>query len=167
VSSARRPEDASIVDAHFALYAFLPLLLGTFRGKPLVVHFQGPWADENVETGDASSWRLRHATCARALRLSARDPRDNAYGRLQAGAVERYGVSPWRVKVVAPGVDLDRFAPGDRVLARERLSLPADAFVVCCARRLVPRMGLSVLLAAWSQLLAADGDNAGTAHPAS
>jgi glycosyltransferase involved in cell wall biosynthesis len=80
-------------------------------------------------------------------------------GAFKQVLVERYGVSPWRVKVVAPGVDLDRFAPGDRVLARERLSLPADAFVVCCARRLVPRMGLNVLLDAWCQLL---GDDART-----
>ena len=49
---------ADIIDAHFALYAFLPLLLGVFRGKKLVVHFHGPWADENVENGDASMWRL-------------------------------------------------------------------------------------------------------------
>jgi glycosyltransferase involved in cell wall biosynthesis len=34
------------------------------------------------------------------------------------------------------------------------MSLPADAFVVCCARRLVPRMGFDVLLKAWSDIVA-------------
>jgi glycosyltransferase involved in cell wall biosynthesis len=150
---------ASIVDAHFALYAFLPLLLGAFRGKPFVVHFQGPWADENIETGDASSWRLRMRRALERYVYRRATLVITLTGAFKQVLVERYGVSPWRVKVVAPGVDLDRFAPGDRVLARERLSLPADAFVVCCARRLVPRMGLNVLLEAWYELL---GDDAST-----
>jgi glycosyltransferase involved in cell wall biosynthesis len=150
---------ASVVDAHFALHAFLPLLLGAFRGKPLVVHFQGPWADENVEAGDASSWRLRMRRALERYVYRRATLVITLTGAFKQVLVERYGVSPWRVKVVAPGVDLDRFAPGDRVLARERLALPADAFVVCCARRLVPRMGLNVLLEAWCQLL---GDDART-----
>ncbi len=156
---------ASIVDAHFALYAFLPLLLGAFRGKPLVVHFQGPWADENVESGDASSWRLRLRRALERYVYRRATLAVTLTGAFKQVLVERYGVSPWRVKVLAPGVDLDRFAPGDRVTARERLSLPASAFVVCCARRLVPRMGLSLLLTAWAQLLAADGDDTSARPP--
>ena len=148
---------AAIIDVHFALYAFLPMALGVFRGKPVVVHFHGPWADENVESGDTSQWRLalrrrleryvyRRATLSITLT-----------GAFKEVLVERYGVSPWRVKVLAPGVDLDRFAVGEQSAARERLALEADAFVVCCVRRLVPRMGLGVLLEAWSALLAAYG----------
>jgi glycosyltransferase involved in cell wall biosynthesis len=156
---------ASIIDAHFALYAFLPLLLGAFRDKPLVVHFQGPWADENVETGDGSGWRFRVRRALERYVYRRATLVITLTGAFKQVLVERYGVSPWRVKVLAPGVDLDRFAPGDRATARERLSLPADAFVVCCARRLIPRMGLSVLLAAWSQLLAVEGDAASTRPP--
>ncbi|MGA2930061.1 MAG: hypothetical protein ABSG43_29545, partial [Solirubrobacteraceae bacterium] len=48
---------ADIVDAHFALYALAPLWFGRLRRTPAIVHFQGPWADENVAAGDGS--RLR------------------------------------------------------------------------------------------------------------
>jgi glycosyltransferase involved in cell wall biosynthesis len=148
---------AEIIDVHFALYAFVPMLLGAFRAKTVVVHFHGPWADENTDDGDRSRWRLR---ARRALeryvyrRASLAITLSGAFKRV---LVERYGVSPWRVEVVGPGVDLDRFTPGDRAGARARLSLPDDAFVVCCARRLVARMGHRVLLEAWSTLLAGGG----------
>src|ERR1017187_10001929 len=38
----KEARSADIIDALFALYTFLPMLLGAFRGKPVVVHFQGP-----------------------------------------------------------------------------------------------------------------------------
>jgi glycosyltransferase involved in cell wall biosynthesis len=60
--------------------------------------------------------------------------------------VEDFGVSPWRTRVIPPGVDLDRFQPGDRATARERLGLPLDRRVLVTVRRLVPRMGIDVLL---------------------
>jgi glycosyltransferase involved in cell wall biosynthesis len=159
---------ADLIDAHFALYACLPLLNGSLRQKPLLVHFQGPWADENVSAGDASRWRrvarrrLEQAVYSRAglvITLTG------AFRRL---LVERYGVSPWKTAVLAPGVDLERFCEGDRLAARARFALEPDAYVVCCARRLVPRMGLDVLIDAWAQefgespraqlLIAGDGE---------
>jgi len=145
---------ASVIDVHFALYAFLPMLLGAFRGKAIVVHFQGPWADENVESGDTSIWRLRLRRALERYVYRRATTAITLTGAFKQILVERYGVSPWRVKVLAPGVDLERFAPGDRAAARDWLSLPADAFVVCCVRRLVPRMGFRVLLEAWSEFLA-------------
>jgi glycosyltransferase involved in cell wall biosynthesis len=150
---ARESREADVIDVHFALYAFLPLLLGAFRGKPLVVHFQGPWADESVESGDASLWRVR---AKRALeryvyrRATVSVTLTGAFKRL---LIERYGVSPWQVKVMAPGVDLERFAAGERAAARKAFAVEQDAFVVCCARRLVPRMGLAGLLDTWERLL--------------
>ncbi len=143
---------ASVVDAHFALYAFAPVVLGRLRRAPLVVHFHGPWADESVAAGDRSGTRaalrrrLERAVYRRADEVVVLS---RAFGRL---VVERYGVSPWRVSVVPPGVGLERFSPGDRAAARERLGLAADGHVALSVRRLVSRMGLDVLLDAWAQL---------------
>ena len=39
-----------LVDVHFALSGFA-VLAGPLRGRPLVVHFQGPWADESAAIG--------------------------------------------------------------------------------------------------------------------
>ena len=47
-----------VVDAHFAFYAAWPVVAGTLRRLPLVVHFQGPWADESRVTGEDSGWRI-------------------------------------------------------------------------------------------------------------
>ncbi len=66
--------------------------------------------------------------------------------------VERYRVRPWDVHVWAPGVALDAFTPGD---SRARAGAPwhrAGRFVAVCTRRLVPRMGIDVLLDAWGEL---------------
>jgi glycosyltransferase involved in cell wall biosynthesis len=68
--------------------------------------------------------------------------------------IERYGVSPWRIRVEPPGVDLEHFSPGDRSSARNALGLEGCPFVAVCVRRLVPRMGLDVLVDAWAHVLA-------------
>ena len=117
-AAGRAGQDAVVIDAHFALYALLPMLSKRLRSLPVVVHFQGPWADENVSAGDSS--RVRHRLRRGLERLVYRRADrvivlTSAFRRV---LVENYGVSPWRVHVVPPGVDLDRFSPGDRGAAR-------------------------------------------------
>ena len=153
-AAARRAAGrADLVDSHFALYAALPLLLSRrLRALPAVVHFQGPWADENVAQGDSSKLRrwLRRALERGVYRRADRVVvLSSAFRRL---LVERYGVLPWRVRVEPPGVDLTRFTPGDRAAARAQLGVSDSAFVGVCVRRLVPRMGLDTLVDAWAQL---------------
>jgi glycosyltransferase involved in cell wall biosynthesis len=158
-----------VVDAHFALYALAPLLVGRLRRKPVVVHYHGPWADESLAAGDRSG--LKHAV-RRALESLAYRRADRAVvlsSAFRQALVERYRVQPWRIDVVPPGVDLERFSVGSAAEARTRLGVGADAFVAVAVRRLVPRMGLEVLLEAWScavpdlppgsvLLIAGDGD---------
>jgi glycosyltransferase involved in cell wall biosynthesis len=148
----RAAADADLVDVHFALYAAVPLLTRALGARPLVFHFHGPWADENLAAGDSS--RVRCALRAALERLVLR--RADAYvvlsGAFRRTLLERYRVRPWDVHVWDPGVALDVFAPGDRALARERLELAPDAFVAVCVRRLVPRMGIDILLDAWGAI---------------
>lgn len=143
--------EADVVDAHFALYAAAALSSPSVRRKPLLVHFHGPWAEESAAVGH------RGARLAAKRRLER-----TAYGRADALVtlsyafkrllVERYGVSPWKVSVVRPAVDLQRFTPGDQDEARAALGLERDTTVALTVRRLVPRMGIDVLLRAWAQL---------------
>ena len=153
---ARAAEQAAgaidVVDAHFALYAFRPVVTGALRRHPLVVHFHGPWADEAVAAGRrsrAAASARRRVEGAVYRRARALVVLSEAFRRL---LIERYGVSPWRVHVIPPGVDLRRFAPGRRAEARRALGLPLDAWVAVSVRRLVERMGLDVLLDAWAAL---------------
>ena len=149
---------ARVVDAHFALYSVVPLLLPSVRRRPLVVHFQGPWAAESqaaLTSGGAAVAvkraveRLVYRRAGIAVVLS------RAFGDVLVGD---YGVAPERVRVVAPGVDLDRFAPGDRASARRRFGVDEDAWVALTVRRLVPRMGVHVLVEAWPAAVAARSD---------
>ena len=151
LATQRAAADAEVVDAHFALYALASLWLGRLRSKPVVVHFHGPWADESSAAGDGS--RARRAV-RRWLERAAYRRADEALVLTSAFRqilVERYGVAPWIINVEPPGVDLERFTPGCIEHARAQLGLPSEAFVAVAVRRLVPRMGLEVLVQAWGE----------------
>ncbi|HET7489513.1 MAG TPA: glycosyltransferase [Acidimicrobiales bacterium] len=151
-AARRAAAGADVVDAHFALFALWPVTAGRLRRLPLVVHFQGPWAEESVSDrkgGDAAAAvrrgveRVVYRRASEIIVLSA------AFKRV---IVERYGVAPWLVSVVPPGVDLARFSPGDRAAARTLLGLDAASPVAVAVRRLVPRTGVDVLLRAWADV---------------
>lgn len=139
-----------VVDVHFAAYAAGVVLAP--RPRALVVHFHGPWADESAAVGApaavvAARRRIERLVYRRADRLVTLS---EAFAGL---LVDRYGVDPAQVRVIPPGVDTDRFVddgPDGRSAARAALDVAQDAFVVVCARRLVPRMGVDVLLDAWA-----------------
>jgi glycosyltransferase involved in cell wall biosynthesis len=152
LAARRAARGAEVVDAHFALYAAAPLLLGAQRRRPTVFHFHGPWADENAAAGDASHVQraLRRALERRVLRhADAHVVLSSAFRRV---LVEHHRVAPWKINVWAPGVALEQFTPGDRLQARARMAIDPAAFVVVCARRMVARMGIDLLLDAWSQI---------------
>lgn len=144
--------EATVVDFHFALTAWPALPVR--RRRPLVLHFHGPWAEEaQVERAPRLvAWTKRRLEGHVYARARVAVTLSRAFAEV---LTESYGVPSERIRVVPPGVDLDRFSPGDGGSARERLGLPAQAFVVVAARRLVPRMGLDVLLDAWPEVCAA------------
>ncbi|MEA2217154.1 MAG: hypothetical protein QOK19_2715 [Solirubrobacteraceae bacterium] len=151
-AARRAAEQTDVVDAHFALYAAGPLLLGALRGRPTVFHFQGPWAQENVTARDGSRWRFAVRKALERRVLKAADAHLVLSGAFRRVLVEQYGIAPWGVHVWAPGVALDVFTPGDRSAARTRLGIEQDGFVAVCVRRLVPRMGIDGLLDAWAEI---------------
>ena len=70
--------------------------------------------------------------------------------------VSLYAADPSRVATVAPGVDLDRFSPGDRAAARARLGLPAHAVILLFVGRIQPLKAPDVLLRAAARLVRED-----------
>jgi glycosyltransferase involved in cell wall biosynthesis len=142
---------ADVVEAHFALNASLPLLMGSFRRNAFVSHVHGPWAAESRAAGDGlirvrAKRAVERCVYHRASRLIVHS---QAFKRI---LVEDYGIRPWDVEVVPPGVDLEQFSWGDRLAARARLGIPASSDVVASVRRLVPRMGIGLLLEACARL---------------
>jgi len=151
-AARRASAGIELIDAHFALYALLPLRSPALRRLPVVFHFHGPWAQENAEAGEDSPTRLRLRRALERGALRRADAVIVLSGAFRRVLVESYRISPWRVRVWRPGVDLERFTPGDRERARSELGLAPGAFVAVCARRLVARMGIDVLLDAWAEL---------------
>lgn len=131
------------------------------RPEPSVVHFHGPWAAEGRFEGNS---RLRAAVKKMVELLAYRQS-----GLLVAHSqnfadllVREYRISPGKVAVVHPGVDLERFHPVDPAAARSALGLPSGEFIVGSCRRLVPRMGLDTLLRAAARTPGAHVAIAGT-----
>jgi len=71
--------------------------------------------------------------------------------------VQLYGADPARVRTVAPGVDLDTFAPGSQGAARRRLGLRDDALTLLFVGRIQALKGPDVLVQA-AALLRHDPD---------
>nr|WP_200834313.1 D-inositol-3-phosphate glycosyltransferase [Amycolatopsis alkalitolerans] len=67
--------------------------------------------------------------------------------------VSLYGADPRAVRTVEPGVDLERFTPGSKTAARDKLGLPQDAAVLAFAGRIQPLKAPDVLLRAAARLL--------------
>jgi D-inositol-3-phosphate glycosyltransferase len=67
--------------------------------------------------------------------------------------VEHYGAHPRRTLVVPPGVDLERFTPGDRAAARRALGVPADAVVLTFVGRIQPLKAPDLLLTTAARML--------------
>src|SRR3954465_5531312 len=70
--------------------------------------------------------------------------------------VEHYGADPRRTLVVPPGVDLDRFRPGDRAAARRAVGIPDDAVVLLFVGRIQPLKAPDLLLETAARMLADD-----------
>ncbi|HEY1485711.1 MAG TPA: glycosyltransferase, partial [Micromonosporaceae bacterium] len=82
--------------------------------------------------------------------------------------IDLYGAPAGHVAVVEPGVDLDRFSPGDRVAARRRFGFPERGQVIAFVGRIQPLKAPDVLLRALAEMdttgltLAIVGGNSGS-----
>ena len=83
---------------------------------PLVLYAHG--SDVGISAQRSPIHRILAATAARRAGAVVTNSRQTA------GHVRRLGV---RAQVVPPGIDLDRFAPGDRATARRSLDIPDDS----------------------------------------
>ncbi|TFV58738.1 glycosyltransferase family 1 protein [Mycobacterium sp. PS03-16] len=128
----------TVIDRHFCLYG--RPAWGPVHRHPLVVHFHGPWAAEALAVGHG---RLNaHAKyLVERLRYQGADRYVVLSRHFRDLLAERYRVPHDRIEIIAPGVDLARFRAAEQ---------PGEQRpTVLCVRRLVPRMGIDVLLEAW------------------
>jgi glycosyltransferase involved in cell wall biosynthesis len=110
---------ADVVNSHSSTDSWLAAVaLRTLPGAPRLVrtrHISAP-----IPGHALNRWLYRSAT-AHVVTTGER-LREQVMGETGLGAA--------RVSSVPTGIDLGRFVPGDRLAARARVGLPADAFVV-------------------------------------
>ena len=139
-----------LVVSHFALYTFPALDL--IPPRPMVIHFHGPWALEgNTEGGRGLNTRAKAALERAVYR---RGNRFIVLSEAFRDILHRdYGVPLERVRVVAGGVNVGRFATKTtRREARERLGWRQDRPTILAVRRLAQRMGLKDLIEAMDKV---------------
>lgn len=139
-----------ILASHFSLYAFF--LLPFLRDARYVVHFHGPWADEAAAAGARPPGVFLRKMIERKV-YSRADHFITLSRSFRLLLVEKFGVRPERVSVVPGCVDLEKFHPRpDRDACRQLLGWPLNRRIIFCVRRLVARMGIAELLAAFAEI---------------
>ena len=149
----REPGYYDLIHSHYWLSGQVGWLAKERWGVPLVhsMHTLGKVKNAALALGDDPE---------PTSRLIGEDQVVDAADRLianteqEAGELVRlYGADPDRVTVVNPGVDLERFKPGPRSVARNKVGLPQDAAVLLFVGRIQPLKAPDVLLRAAAVLL--------------
>ena len=135
-----RVDQVDVVHANSQDTAILGSIVKLHHGIPLVVTSHEVQRDR--EPLGAGRCRLVFAH----LPVDAHIAVSDCYRRAAEGFGARH------VHHIPLGVDRDRFFPGDRTVARRRLGIADDAFVLTCIARIKPRKGLLELVDAAATL---------------
>jgi len=122
-----------VIHAHYWLSGVAGAILKRLWGTPLVVSFHTLARVKDVASpGDPPEPLFRKRGEVRVIREADRiiAPTDTEREQL----IEYYDADPSRIWVAPPGVDLDRFVPGDRAAAKRRFGFSDDPLVVFVGR---------------------------------
>ncbi|SHE49803.1 D-inositol-3-phosphate glycosyltransferase [Streptoalloteichus hindustanus] len=150
------PGHYDVVHSHYWLSGQVGWLARDRWGVPLVhtAHTLAKVKNSALARGDTPEPRARvigeEQVVAEADRLVANTEVEATQ------LVDLYGAAPDRVATIPPGVDLERFTPGDRLVARAALGLRRDAVVLAFVGRIQPLKAPDVLVRAAAEMLARD-----------
>lgn len=143
-----------VVHSHYWLSGQVGWLARDRWGVPLVhsAHTLAKVKNAALAAGDTPEPRVRvigeDQVVAEADRLVANTEIESKQ------LLDLYDADPRRTVTIPPGVDTDRFRPGDRAAARAELGLPAGAMVLAFVGRIQRLKAPDVLLRAAAELAA-------------
>ncbi|MCW2575611.1 MAG: UDP-Glycosyltransferase/glycogen phosphorylase [Modestobacter sp.] len=150
------PGHFDVVHSHYWLSGQVGWLARDRWGVPLVhsAHTLAKVKNAALAEGDEPEPRARvigeEQVVAEADRLVANTAEEARQ------LVDFYDADPRRTLVIPPGVDLQRFRPGDRQQARQRIGVAQDAVVLLFVGRIQPLKAPDMLLHAAARMLADD-----------
>ncbi len=126
---------------------------------PFVITFHALGRIRRVHQGSADRFpdcrfQLEERIACSADRIIAECPQD------RADLLTYYAADPDRISVVPCGFDPDELAPVPKTLARTRLGLPQDVFIVLQLGRLVPRKGIATAIEGFARFVRSSGVDA-------
>jgi D-inositol-3-phosphate glycosyltransferase len=139
-----------VLHAHYWLSGVAGSFLKELWGVPLVVSFHTLARVKDVASpGDPPEPIFRKRGEARVIAHADRiiAPTETERGQL----IDLYDADPGRIFVAPPGVDLERFVPGDRAAAKKRFGFSDDPLVVFVGR-LQPFKGTDIAVDALAHL---------------
>jgi glycosyltransferase involved in cell wall biosynthesis len=135
----------SLIEFHFAQTALLTLPVFMSKNTRSIFHFHGPWFLEGQVQGDNSirvfAKRLVELIVYKNQNLMT--THSNAFKEV---LLNEFKISEEKIRVVYPGVNLDKFQIRDKEQARQVFDIPSDQKVLLCIRRLEPRMGIHLAI---------------------
>ncbi len=154
--AAHEPGWYDAVHSHYWLSGQVGWLASERWGVPLVhtAHTLAKVKNRALAEGDAPEPLRRVVGEEQVVAASDRLVANTADEARQL--VGLYGADPERVVTVAPGVDLERFRPGEASGARTRLGVPPDAVLLLFVGRIQPLKAPDVLLHAAARMLQQD-----------
>lgn len=140
-----------VIHANFFMSGLASLAAAARLHLPLVMTFHALGRVRRLHQGSADGFpdarfAIEDTLVQRADRLIAECPQD------QADLETLYHARAEQIDVVPCGFDASEFAPIDQAQARQRLGVPADAFVVLQLGRMVARKGVDNVIQAIGKL---------------
>jgi D-inositol-3-phosphate glycosyltransferase len=154
--AAHEPGWYDLVHSHYWLSGQVGWLAKERWGVPLVhtMHTMAKVKNSLLADGDSPEPAMRAIGEAQVVEAADRLIASTADEARQL--VELYDADPAKVEVIAPGVDLVTFVPGDQAQARRRMGLPSDAVVLLFVGRIQPLKAPDVLLRAAAAMVEAE-----------
>ena len=152
-AAAARPEGwYDVLHSHYWLSGQVGWLAADRWGVPLVhsMHTMARVKNRHLATDDTPEPPGREIGEVQVVEAA-----DRLVANTQGEAddlVDLYAADPAKVRIVAPGVDLDVFTPGDRASARAEVGLPPDATVLLFVGRIQPLKRPDLLLRVGAEL---------------
>ncbi|MBV9096899.1 MAG: D-inositol-3-phosphate glycosyltransferase [Frankiaceae bacterium] len=156
VEALNEPGYFDLVHSHYCLSGQVGWLAKERWGVPLVHSMHTMARVKNIALADGDTPEPNARAIGEAQVVAEADRLIASTADEADALIRLYDADPAKLVTIAPGVDLNVFAPGSRAAARARLGLEPDAVVLLFVGRIQPLKAPDVLLRAAASMVARD-----------